>query len=143
MPLQPDDYPVLGEIAESLKHDATAISVVTANDPELYGGHAQSFINAIGGPPSMPNSDSNHPFWDDFRHVVDVQQTRRTGGNPSELLRLPDMWEGKNIHEVAEAVRADYPGHYRSSSSSGFGRREPNSTTTSFRFGRPPTTSVS
>ncbi len=56
----------------------------------------------------MPNSDSNHPFWDDFRHVVDVQQTRRIGGDL--LLRLPDLWEGKNIHEVAEAVHADYPG---------------------------------
>jgi membrane-associated phospholipid phosphatase len=110
MPLQPTDYPVLGDIAESLKHDAMAISVVTAYDPELYGGNAQSFINAIGGPPLMPNSDSNHPFWDDFRHVVDVQQTRRIGGDPSELLRLPDLWEGMNIHEVAEAVHDEYPG---------------------------------
>jgi membrane-associated phospholipid phosphatase len=110
MPLQPNDYPVLGDIAESLKHDAIAISVVTANDPELYGGDAQSFINAIGGPPSMPNSDSDHTFWDDFRHVVDVQQTRRTGGDPSELLQLPDLWEGMNIHELAEAVHEDYPG---------------------------------
>jgi hypothetical protein len=67
MPLQPNNYPVLGEIAESLKHDATATLVVTANDPKLYRGDARSFINAIGGPPSMPNSDSNHPFfWNNF-----------------------------------------------------------------------------
>jgi hypothetical protein len=37
-----------------------------------------------------------------------VQQTGRTSGNLSELLRLPDLWEGKNIHEVTEAVHNDY-----------------------------------
>jgi hypothetical protein len=66
MPLQRNNYPVLGPISKSLKHDVMAVSVVTANDPELYGGDAQYFINAVGGPPSMPNSDSNHPFWEDF-----------------------------------------------------------------------------
>jgi membrane-associated phospholipid phosphatase len=110
MPLEPNDYPMRGDIAESLKHDSLASSVVTANDPELYGGvDAQNIINAIaGGPPSMPNQNRNHHFWDDFRHVVDVQQIRRDGGKL--LLRLPKLWEGMSIVEVAEAVHDEYPG---------------------------------
>jgi hypothetical protein len=61
------DYPVLGEIAKTLKHDAMAIYVVTANDPKRYGVDAQSFINVISGPAYMRNSDGNHAFWDDFQ----------------------------------------------------------------------------
>ncbi len=45
-----------------------------------------------------------------FYILIDVQQTRSAGGDPSKLFQLPDLWEGKNIHEVAEAVHADYPG---------------------------------
>jgi hypothetical protein len=66
MLLQPNDYPVLRDIVKSLKHVSVAISVVTASDPGLHGGGDQSFINATGGPLSIPNVDSNHPFWENF-----------------------------------------------------------------------------
>jgi membrane-associated phospholipid phosphatase len=113
MPLKPNDYPIRGDIAQSLKQDSSAVSVITANDPELHGGiDAQDLIRLIGGPPSMPNSQSME-FWDDFLEVINVQETRLGNGTPAEVLQLPDLWAGLNIHEVAEAVHDEYPGAHQ------------------------------
>ena len=110
-PLRSKDYPICCELGEILRSETFASSVVLENDHELQGGeNAEYYIQELGGPPLHPNTDVCSPFWDDFEHVLNVQMLRRRNVEPSRLARFPDLWRGKNIHQIAEAVHDEYPG---------------------------------
>jgi len=120
LPLDASDYPIQWETGTVMKTQTDAISIVTADDFELKGALADPYIEKIGGMPSMPNDNSDAVFWGELEKVVDVQIARRSGASPSDLLispsdlfTLPDLWTGKDIDEVAEAVHDEYPGHHQ------------------------------
>jgi PAP2 superfamily len=108
-----DDYPIEGSNAQVLKRDTTAVSVVTEDDYQfIHDCHqtAHEYIMASGGYPTMPSRDPNDAFWTEFEEIVDWQVARRNNVNPNSFFRLPDLWQGKNIAQVAEAVHNEYPG---------------------------------
>jgi len=109
-PLVADDFPMEGKEATILKNDALAASVVTADDYEIRTKRADFYISVIGGVPTMPTSDPANDYWKDLREVVDVQLQRRANVDPSVISTWPDLWQDKDIHEIAEAVHDEYPG---------------------------------
>lgn len=116
MPLKASDYPISGDIATKLKHDSNAVSIVCDYDPALASNHQallQSYVKAIGGGPSMPSSNMNDPFWGELREVVRLQIGRRNNMDPRTVLHPPDLWAGRDIHQVAEAVHDEYPGYHQ------------------------------
>lgn len=116
MPLQATDYPLSAATASSIQQNALAVSIVTDRDPEMppnadVNGY---IVNTLGGYPTFPNSDENHPFWNELREVVHIQEMRRNGSPSTDAIaRLPDLWRGMNIAQVAEAVHDEYPGHWQ------------------------------
>jgi membrane-associated phospholipid phosphatase len=113
-PLYNDVYPMIGDVCEILQDKTNAVSVVPPGDFELHGAESPAFIHACGGLPSMPNADSNHDFWNELEHVVDMQIHRRQSGNLTpQQLTLPLLWSGMDIHAVAEAVHDEYPGYHQ------------------------------
>jgi hypothetical protein len=99
-------------LADTLKYQSIAHSVITPDDFELRDVSASKYIEAIGGYPSFPFSDSSADFWDEFLQVVEIQEDRRVGGSsppPTDLMMLPDIWNGKTLNQVADAVHDEYP----------------------------------
>jgi hypothetical protein len=77
------------------------------NNVDLFG-----YIQAIGGLPSFPSSDRSADFWQEFKEVVQIQQLRRSKGDdppPANLMTLPNIWTGKTLNQVADAVHDEYP----------------------------------
>jgi hypothetical protein len=112
LPLRPGDYPVRGTLAETLKFDSIAHSVMTRDDFEVNNVDLSSYIQAIGGRPSFPSSNSSADFWDEFKEVLKIQQARRSGlVSPADLgMVLPNIWNGKTtLDDVADAVHDEYP----------------------------------
>jgi hypothetical protein len=111
LPLGPEDYPVSGKLAHTLKFDSIAHSVMTSDDFEMNNVDLSGYIQAIGGYPSFPSSDSSAEFWDEFMQVLEIQEERRSGTvSPADIgIVLPRIWTGKNLDEVAEAVHDEYP----------------------------------
>jgi hypothetical protein len=111
-----NDYPIRGDTAHTLKHDTTAISVVTEDDHQFIHDcrmTAHEYIMASGGYPTMPNSDPNHAFWAEFDEIVDWQIARRNKVNANAMFRLPDLWKEMTVDQVAEAVHDEYPGMHQ------------------------------
>jgi hypothetical protein len=110
LPLGPEDYPIRGELANTLKFDSIAHSVMTSNDFEVNKVDLSSYIRAIGGYPSFPSSDSSADFWDEFMEVLEIQEDRRSGTvSTGDLMVLPNIWIGMTLDDVAEAVHDEYP----------------------------------
>jgi hypothetical protein len=110
LPLSPSDYPVRGELADTLKFDSIAASVITRNDFEVQNVDLAGYIQAIGGRPSFPSSDSSADFWDEFMEVLEIQMVRRSGTvSPANLMVLPNIWTNKSLDDVADAVHGEYP----------------------------------
>ena len=108
-----EDYPIEGATGVTMKTTTNAISVVTPDDYELKGAQASRYIEAIEGPPSMPNGDSTNPYWAELAEVTRVQILRRQSADPHDLFGMPDLWSNKDIHDVAKAVHDEYPGHHQ------------------------------
>jgi membrane-associated phospholipid phosphatase len=113
MPLGQGAYPMQGDMAITLKNTSNAVSVVCVGDPAMNSTlppNVDYYLNAIGGYPSMPNINQEDAFWVEMHEVTMLQLGRRFDMNPLTILRPPDLWLDKDIHTVAESVRADYPG---------------------------------
>ena len=134
MPLGAKDYPIRDEtIAWALKNQSNAVSVLCDGDPALNPNHqtkVHHYLNAIGGLPTMPrvpSADVHHldrdddEFWNEFRHVTQLQLGRRNNMAPATIMRGPDLWmqpsafgnnvvHSSSIHQVAMAVHNEYPG---------------------------------
>jgi hypothetical protein len=41
--------------------------------------------------------------------VLEIQEDRRSGVSTTDLMVLPNIWIGKSLDEVAEAVHGEYP----------------------------------
>jgi membrane-associated phospholipid phosphatase len=134
LPLHKKDYPIQGNLAHVLKTETLAASPILANDPEVQGEPVfpgdvpptkgqphvpggpggYSYVSALGSLPTFPTSDSNDPFWEDFRVSVQYQTARRNNDPTSTLFTLPDIWSGFNLSQVAAAVHNDFPGYWTS-----------------------------
>jgi hypothetical protein len=64
-------------VAKQKALETTAVSVMVPGDYDLHGVDEWDYVRRVGGIPTHPNSDPNHPFWDDFRTVVEAQVRRR------------------------------------------------------------------
>lgn len=112
-PLRSKDYPICCVMGELLRRNTLASSVVMEYDFEIQGDEkAAHYIDKLGGPPAHPNANPQSEFWVDFEHVLNVQILRRRNVRPDRLtaMRFPDLWQGYDIHQIAEAVRDEYPG---------------------------------
>ena len=113
--LEPEDYPMRGDLATMLKNDTNAVSVMTSDDPEVADSNTfDDYIRDVGGAPTFPNDDPNHEFWDDFGVVVQAQVDRRAGKNLTDVMIIPELWKTYNIDEIAENVHDEYPGLWQS-----------------------------
>lgn len=110
LPINDTHYPVQGIVADILQTQTNAVSVMTPADPELHGAQAHAYIDLVGGYPSHPNANPDHPFWDLLRHVVTVQLLRRNSTPLDLIMPVPDFLQGMDIHEAAEIVHDEYPG---------------------------------
>jgi hypothetical protein len=67
-------------------------------------------FRTFGGLLSFPSSNSSAGFWDDFMEVLEIQEDRLAGDvATADLMVLPDIWAGKNLTAVADAVHDEYP----------------------------------
>ena len=94
-----EEYPLDEELGDILK---TQTTVSSADLPKI---DADLLISKVGGFPSFPGEEA---FWDDLMNVALIQVLRWTNG--SVPFRVPDLWDGYNIDEVAQAVHNEYPG---------------------------------
>lgn len=105
LPLTNNDFPMRGELANILKRDSDAESIMTEDDYELRNINERRYFQLAGGPPTYPNQDPNHPFWQkDFRAVVEALVHLRADGDPADLITLPNRWKNFSMQEVANAV---------------------------------------
>ena len=109
-PLGNRHYPMRGRLAEELKFNTTAESVMTSDDYELKRIDEEDYMARAGGPPTYPNEDKDHPFWQEFRTVMEAQVHRRANGTVSDVMTPPTLWENFTIEDVADAVHDEYPG---------------------------------
>jgi len=68
----------------------------------------------VGG---LPTHAPQKDFWPEFNQVVDMQLLRRNNSDKlaTEAISwfpLPQLWKSFTVNEVAEAVRADFPGNW-------------------------------
>jgi hypothetical protein len=109
LPLSPIDYPIRGVLADTLKRQSIAHSVITQDDFEVRNVSLSHYIQAIGGMPSFPSSNSSAEFWNEFTEVMDIRQDRLDGVNATDLMELPAIWSGYTLDQVADAVHDEYP----------------------------------
>ena len=57
-------------------------------------------------PPTHPGDPG---FWKEFEDIVDIQVARRNGDVAADVMDLPKIFEGYNMEEASQAVRADFP----------------------------------
>ena len=115
-PLMPSDFPLSGEKAAMLRQETMADSVVLSGDFQLHGSNdATYWLDDATINPFYPG-DADGKYWDELRHVVEVQLARRNGDLPSSLNRWPDMWNDKTtLEDVATAVKGEYPAFHQQS----------------------------
>ena len=98
-----EDYPLSKEVAEWLR--GTEVWTVIRHQSCLECDVlTPEFIAMIGGEPTHPTDDPDGPYWKELLEVVNVQLARRRGDNPRNLMPMPRIWDGYDIHQVAEAV---------------------------------------
>ena len=123
LPLRKKDYPIKGTIATVLKTLTNAASPLLPNDPEIKNEpvllknakqktkNSFSYVGYLGSLPTYPTTDSNDPFWEEFRFVVEYQVARRNNDPASTLFTLPDIWaNATTLPQVAQIVNNDFPG---------------------------------
>ena len=110
LPLGPEDYPICPDTAEWLR-ESQAVSVIQSSDCAECDIPLSVLIDAIGGYPSHPSS-TNMEYWEELWEVVQVQEMRLNNGTLGNLLKLPGIWSGYDIHDVAKAVHDEYPGSH-------------------------------
>mmetsp|Transcript_47988 Transcript_47988/g.71479 ORF Transcript_47988/g.71479 Transcript_47988/m.71479 type:complete len:396 (-) Transcript_47988:200-1387(-) len=108
--LDKDSYPIDAATAEWLRK-SECWSVIRREDCGASCKYDfEDLIQSIGGYPSHPESDPDAPFWNEFRHVIKVQQHRLNDVQPALIMSIPDIWKDYSIAQVAEAVHNEYPG---------------------------------
>lgn len=107
-PLLSQSYPIHGNIYDVLyETDATDVMMVT--DERLSHCDVPKMIEKLGGLPSYPEDDENAEFWDQLRHVIDMQEMRKKS---PETIAFPrsELWGEKDLHDCAMAVHNEEPG---------------------------------
>jgi len=96
----------------------TADSVILPGDYQLrhnaQDNDANYWLQYAGGTPYFPGTDGDL-FWNELRHVVDVQIARRSNTVPSSVNCWPATWNTTHttLEECAEAVKGEYPGFHQ------------------------------
>jgi hypothetical protein len=92
-------FPLTSGQAAKLRN-CNAVSPVVPSDPQV-----------LVQPDFLPKP--THPgdpgFWSEFEQVIDLQVARRGGGQVSDMLDTPKVFEGYSMTQGAEAVRSDFP----------------------------------
>lgn len=112
LPLLPNDYPIGSNqiVAMKLRQQTMADSVFVEGDYQLFGATASTYLNKVANHgPHYPSRNPNAPFWDELRHVIEVQQARRGGIDADTLNRWPSIWNGMDLNDIAKAVQNEYP----------------------------------
>jgi hypothetical protein len=107
------DYPLEMATAKWLRSSTSAVSIVHPDDCMECPSDDEFFtelIESIGGEPTHPTMDPKSPYWQELREVVAVQLRRRNNIVPNAVLPMPNIWDGFDIHEVADAVHDEFPG---------------------------------
>jgi hypothetical protein len=89
-PLMASDYPLTAgsDKVKTLVRETMADSVILPGDYQLHGGKPASYwLQHTYNTPVYPGDPL---FWDELRHVVEVQIARRNGDSPSNL----NYWPG-------------------------------------------------
>jgi hypothetical protein len=108
----PGDFPLTAEKAAILRFETTADSVVMPDDFQLYDFEGADYW-MDGIKPVYPGDDQGI-FWDEMRHVVDVQIARMNGVSPSIYNRWPDTWSAmQSLNDTAQSVRGEYPAFHQ------------------------------
>lgn len=111
LPMTPSSYPVTLETASWLRLSMCP-SVIIEEDCFKCTIPFETLIEAAGGPPIHPSSDTSSPFWDDFREVVQVQEKRLANVPASTIMSLPFIWKDFNLTQIADAVHNKVLGTY-------------------------------
>ncbi|MDP7039603.1 MAG: hypothetical protein QGI45_10630 [Myxococcota bacterium] len=59
-----------------------------------------------------PTHPGDQGFWQEFEQIIDFQIARRNDADPGDFVDLPKIFADFDIHQAAEAVRADFPTHW-------------------------------
>ena len=63
-PLVAEQYPVHGEIYDTLYDQTDATNVIMVNDEKVRDFHIPRLVKKLGGWPSYPEEDEDAEFWD-------------------------------------------------------------------------------
>ena len=105
LPFRPEDFPISMDDARWLR-DTQAVSIITEEECPEHECNIpfETLIESVGGLPSHPSDNPKHQFWDELCEVVEMQENRIAGVDPLSVMPLPKIWDGYDIHDVAEAV---------------------------------------
>jgi hypothetical protein len=92
-------FPLTAEQATKLRN-CNAVSPVVASDPQVL--IKPEFL-------PKPTHPGDPGFWGEFEQIIDLQFARREGGQASDMLDVPKVFEGYSMEQGSEAVRADFP----------------------------------
>lgn len=112
LPLSRADYPVTMETANWLSESRCPSVVVPEQCPECEGYDFETLVSEIGGPPTNPGEAG---YWEELYEVALVQELRKNNTDANSVLPLPDIWEGFDLADVANAVHDEYPGSHHQS----------------------------
>jgi len=103
-----ENYPLPAATMVDLKTQSHADSPQTAADlPDISAARE---IWEVGGPPTFPSLDGD-AYWQELQQVVEMQLARRNNNNGPPPFRLPQLWEGFTMEQVAQAVNNEFPGY--------------------------------
>ena len=97
-------FPLTPDQALKLRN-CNAVSPVLPSDPQVH-------VHADFLP--KPTHPGDEGFWGEFEEIIDLQVARRAGGQASQMLDVPKVFEGYSMDEAAQAVRADFPSKWPS-----------------------------
>ena len=100
----PVTFPLTPDQALKLRN-CNAVSPVLPSDPQVH-------VHADFLP--KPTHPGDEGFWGEFEEIIDLQVARRAGGQASQMLDVPKVFEGYSMDEAAQAVRADFPSKWPS-----------------------------
>ena len=111
-PLLPRDYPLNTTVATILSTQTMADSPMLSVDHRLVGDEFEKYCTLFP-PPHYPSKNPKHPYWKEFRRVVDFQFARERDEDPSKLNRWPDLWKGYSLDDIAQAVKDEFPAYHQ------------------------------
>lgn len=112
LPLAPTSFPICGDTTDLLRQ-SKCHSVIDTSDCFECDIPLSDLIQTVGGLPTHPhkNPSEDDAYWAELREVILARQDRLNNVDPVEVLgRIPAVWTGFSLEDIAEAVHNEYPG---------------------------------